>query len=349
MIPGVAPPSAAGKDLHWLLRYARHGQVQLDLRVPEANALKSCFTPAGWRLLCRSDRDHFIPILRNRRLCFDSLVHYTQTLVEHGFQVAPSPHLLGYLIQASYYFFDRMPEVPHSQDEMTLLRLATRHGAVARNHFQWVHEWQAADHACVSTRLTWFSVLRRANGWHVRQQLVVNRAKAGNRNADPEYGWHFACGTLAWRGFEISPLANDIDLWDEGQAMSSCLYRLRNLCKSARKPSRFFSVTKNGRRHATLELVRDPPHERMHGPDRIHGQWRLQDCRLSHNRLPSEDLVKMLIDFGWHYNNLSQRPGRAPRAARPTCTVRINPRKPNVPKPMSLPARSPLHYQEERL
>ena len=130
--------------------------------------------------------------------------------------------------------------------------------------------------------------------------------------------------------------------------MSSCLYRLRHLCKSARVPSRFFSVTKNGRRHATLELVRDPPHQRMHGPDRIQGQWRLQDCRLSHNRLPSEELVKLLIDFGWHYNNLSQRPGRAPRAARPTCTVRISPRNPNVPRPMSLPARSPPHCQEAR-
>ena len=43
---------------------------------------------------------------------------------------------------------------------------------------------------------------------------------------------------------------------------------------------------------------------------RFYGQWRLQDCRLSHNRLPPEDLVKKLSDFGWHYNVLSERPGR---------------------------------------
>lgn len=127
------------------------------------------------------------------------------------------------------------------------------------------------------------------------------------------------------------PLTNEIDLWDEGQAMSSCLYKLRYLCKEASVPSRFFSIRKNGRRYATLELVCDLPAKGMRGPDRLYGRWRLQDCRLSHNRIPSEALVKMLIDFGWQYNLLSQRPGRAavpaqaigvsqPRLTRPTGT-----------------------------
>ena len=34
-------PSAAGKGLHWLLRYARHCKVKLDPHPPEGNALKS--------------------------------------------------------------------------------------------------------------------------------------------------------------------------------------------------------------------------------------------------------------------------------------------------------------------
>jgi hypothetical protein len=340
------PPAPAFKDLNWLLRYARHGQVKLNPHQPVANALRSRFTPAAWRVLCRSGREPFIPILRNLRLSFDSLMRYAQALVENGFQVAPSPELLGYLIQSSYYFFDRMPEIPCSQEEMTLLRLATRCGAVSRKQLQLVHEWVARDHGVVSTRMTWLSVLSRANEWHLRQQLVVNRARAVNSSDGPQNDWHFACASLAWRGFEITPLATAIDLWDEGQAMSSCLYQLRNLCNSAREPSRFFSVKKNGRRHATLELVRDPPHERLHGTDRIHGCWRLQDTRLSHNRLPSEDLVNLLTDFGWQYNILSQRPARAPKAARPSREVRIVPTRAEDTRRVGLPTRSMQHHQE---
>ena len=317
-------PVTASKDLHWLVRYARYNQnnnqIKLGMHQCEASALKNCFTAAAWRLLCRSDRLCFIPILRNRHLSFDSLVNYTQTLVEHGFQLAPDPKLLDYLIRSSYYHFDRMPQVPDSPDEMILLRLATRHKAVSVKDFQRVHEWVAPGRGSVSPRMAWHALLHRANDWHHRQQLIVNHVRANNNSSETKTGWHFACGELPWRGYAITPLANDIDLWDEGQAMSSCLYRLRNLCKVANEPSRFFSIRKNGHRYATLELVRDQPAARMQGPDRIHGRWRLQDCRLSNNRLPPDDLIKKLTDFGWHYNILSQRPGRAQTVARP-CPV----------------------------
>jgi hypothetical protein len=48
----------------------------------------------------------------------------------------------------------------------------------------------------------------------------------------------------------------------------------------------------------------------MKGADRVYGQWQLQDCRLSHNRVPPDELIKKLRDFCWHYNVLSQRPNR---------------------------------------
>ena len=312
-----APSVTAIKDLHWLLRYARYGQIKLNAGHSEALALKSCFTAAAWRLLCRSERASFVPILRNRQLSFDSLIHYTQKLVDNGFQVAPDPKLLDYLIVSSYYYFDRMPKVPDSNDEMTLLRLANRHGAVSCKDFQRVHEWVALGRGTVTTNMSWTAVLRRATHWHIREQLVIDHAKANKHDLEAQNGWHFACSELPWRGYEIAPLANDIDLWDEGQAMSSCLYRLRSLCGPVNTPSRYFSVKKNGHRFATLELVRDTPRSGMTGPDRIHGRWRLQDCRLSHNRLPSEELVKKLTDFGWHYNVLSQRPSRLPKPSLP--------------------------------
>jgi hypothetical protein len=146
--------AAAGTDLHWLLRYALRCQVKLDTHQHEANALQNCFTKAAWRLVCRSNRDSFIPILRNRQLGFDSLVKYSQTLIENGFQIAPNPDLLNYLIQSSYYFFDRSPSVPVSKTEMILLRLATRHGDVSTKDFQRVDEWVTPSRGSVTVRMS---------------------------------------------------------------------------------------------------------------------------------------------------------------------------------------------------
>ena len=317
LIANGSPTAVVGTDMSWLLCYARRCDVKLDPYQSQAAALKSCFSQAAWRLVCRSGKDCFIPILRNQRLSFESLLLYAETLVEHGFQVAPDPKLLDYLIQSSYYYFDRMPNVPSSKDEMTLLRLATRQGGVSRKDFQRVHKWVALGRGSVSTRMRWPAVLRRANDWHQRQQLVVSQAKASESSHEAETSWNFACTDLPWRGYAITPLTNNIDLWDEGQAMSSCLYRLRHLCDHAEALSRYFSVKKNGRRFATLELVREAPRGGMKGPDRIYGQWRLQDCRLSHNRLPPDELAKKLMDFGWHYNILSQRPNRSPGLLHP--------------------------------
>jgi hypothetical protein len=302
----LAPSAAAGKNLHWLLRYARRCQVKLDASELPANAIKSRFTPAAWRLLCRSSRDSFIPILRNRRLAFDSLVHYAQTLVEHGFQVAPNPEFLDYFIQSSYLFFDRMPGVPHKHNEMTLLRLVTRCGGVSRAQLRCVHQWLTWGQGSVTTRMTWRAVLRRADEWHQRQQVVVEQARTSCAGAEALKGWDFACGPVDWEGYDVIPLASNIDLWNEGQAMSSCLYKLRDLCKRATEPSRFFSVRKNGQRHATLELVRGKPYESRHGLGLMDGLWQLQDCRLSHNRLPSDALIETLSELAVHYSNLSE-------------------------------------------
>ena len=310
-----APPAAAGKRLDWLLRYARRCQVKLDFNEPPARAIKRQFTPAAWRLLCRSSRDSFIPILRNRRLAFDSLVHYAQRLVEHGFQTAPDPKFLDYFIQSSYLFFDRMPGVPHEADEMTLMRLATRCGGVSRAQLRRVHEWLNWGQGSVTTRMAWRAVLRRADEWHRRQQAVVEQARANHTSAQTLPGWNFACGPAAWEGYNIIPLVSDVDLWDEGQAMSNCLYKIRRFCNKSSEPSRFFSVRRNGLRCATLELVQGKPCESRHGLGLMDGLWQLQDCRLSHNRLPPEALLELLTGFARHY---SEQAGASPSADRNT-------------------------------
>jgi hypothetical protein len=298
------PSEAAGK-MHWLLRYARRCQLKGEASELTAHAIKRRFTPAAWRLLCRSSRESFIPILRNQRLAFDSLVRYAQSLVENGFQVAPNPEFLDYFIQSSYLFFDRKPSVPHKQCEMTLLRLATRCGGVSREPLRRVEEWLNWGQGSVTAHMTWRAVLRRADEWHRRQQAVVEQARANHASAQVPQGWDFVCGPLNWEGYDIIPLVNDIDLWDEGQAMSSCLYKIRRFCSKSSEPSRFFSVRKNGLRCATLELVRGRPYKSRHGLGLMDGPWYLQDCRLSHNRLPPEDLLKRLTDFARYYSDLA--------------------------------------------
>ena len=305
----LAPPTAAGKRLDWLLRYARRCQIKKDASELTAQAIKSRFTPAAWRLLCRSSRRSFIPILRNQRLAFDSLVHYAQRLVEHGFQTVPDPELLDYFIQSSYLFFDRMPGVPHEADEMILLRLATRCGGVSRAQLRRVHEWLNWGQGSVTTRMTWRAVLRRADEWHRRQQAVVEQARANPASAQALPGWDFACGPVAWAGYDIIPLTSHIELWDEGEAMSSCLYKIRRFCSKSSEPSRFFSVRRSGLRCATLELVllKSSKSRHGHGLGRMNGLWQLQDCRLSHNRLPPDEMVELLDAFGRHYDTLAQR------------------------------------------
>ena len=316
----LAPSPAAGKNLHWLLRYARRCQLKGGASELTAHAIRGRFTPAAWRVLCRSSRESFIPILRNRRLAFDSLIHYAQSLVEHGFQAAPEPELLGYFIQSSYLFFDRMPGVPNKADEMTLLRLATRCGGVSRAQLRRVGEWLDWGQGSVTTHMTWRAVLRRADEWYRRQQAVIEQARTSRTSAQAPQSWDFACGPVAWEGYDIIPLASEIELWDEGHAMSSCLYKLRALCKRSTEPSRFFSVRKNGLRCATLELVQRKPCESRHRPGRMDGAWQLQDCRLSHNRLPPEALLELLTGFARHY---SEQAGTNPSAGCGTSQVAL--------------------------
>jgi len=330
MTPIQNSSPAAANPLHWLLRYARHSRIMSDPGALDAHAIKRCFTPPAWRLVCRSSRKSFLPLLRNRHLAFDSLVHYARRLAESGFQVAPNPALLEYFIQSSYYFFDRMPSVPHEPDEMALLRLATRSSAggsaVSRAQLRRVDEWVNWGSGAVSTRMAWRAVLRRADQWHQRQRVAVEHARGRAAGAGVPAGWTFACGPVAWQGYEIVPLVNSIDLWDEGQAMSSCLYRLRGLCQATSTPSRFFSVRKNGRGHATLELTETRPDAGLDTPagraglDKPGARWRLQDCRLSHNRLPPEALLELLTGFARHY---SDQAGASPAVDPGTAQVAV--------------------------
>ena len=68
-----------------------------------------------------------------------------------------------------------------------------------------------------------YDVARCADEWHRRQQAVVEQARANRASARALSSWDFACGPVAWEGYDIIPLSSETELWDEGQAMSSCV------------------------------------------------------------------------------------------------------------------------------
>lgn len=134
------PPPTSISDTAWLLRYAAHCQLVLDPALQPEQALRQCFG-SSWKLLCRSGRDPFLPILRNRQLSFQDLALYAKALVDGGWQEAPDPRLLGQLIQQSYEYFDSGPAVPVARKDMLLMRLAGRQGKVVQRDFLLVTRW----------------------------------------------------------------------------------------------------------------------------------------------------------------------------------------------------------------
>lgn len=291
-------------SMRWVLRYAFYCGVQVFDSNPlnSDQAIKKMFTPAAWRLLCRSSRDDFNPILRHRGLKFDALVLYAERLIEHGWQEAPPGHLLAYLIDQSYLFFDQPARVPRHHSDFMLMRIACREAKVTRHDYAMVTDWQDQSASPVTIRMRWTNLVRRAQLWRQQTEITLRQL--------PVINWHFYCKATAWRGYVIEPLQTPLALWHEGNAMGSCLFKLRRECGRSGR-SRFFAVRHDGCQFATLELALSAVNEDSQGHDRLYGRWLLKDCRLAYNKLPPLTLINSMSIFAWQYTLWSRRPGRA--------------------------------------
>lgn len=288
-----------GSSVAWLTRFARYkGIGALEGPRPELS-LKPLFSQAGWRVVCRSPRTAFCPILRNPLLGFADLIRYVQVLADHGFRVAPPGKVLGVFVAPSSLSLDELPEVPTTPEDMAVLRLASQKGRIRRNQLHGIRQWLQAGHK-IAPRMNLDAVFRRVSIWQAQQRarLLAQACTAS---------WPFACDSTPWFGLEIVPMSTALDLWEDGQAMSTCLYSLRAECDSD-TATRFFSVRKGGRRHATLELIWS------YQPTACNpgGTYRIRDCRLSANRLPSLELVNLLTLFAAHYSLLVASNGLSP-------------------------------------
>ncbi len=295
------------KDLSWLLRYADHCRVAVD-PVDPIQSVRLHFTKAAWRVLCRSERDDFLPILENRSLSFRDLRAYCQALVEFGWVKAPAKSLLSFVIRESYLYYDREPCVPTEQEKFVFMRLAEQAEAITTKELALVRHWQTHLHMQLKPQMKWSRLVARAKLWRQRERVRLEQAN--------EQTWHFYSRAMPWRGYEIVPLDTPLALFDEAVAMGTCLYTLRYLCCRDSQASRFFSLRKDGKRVATFELTLCYPLVGFKGWDLRYGRWTLQDSRLSFNRLASKELTNDVVAFASMYNIWSKRPARQPECNR---------------------------------
>lgn len=293
--------------MDWLLRYALYCGAELDPHISQDQALRLHFSVAAWRLICRSERQSFLPILRHRSLNFSDLAEYAQTLVDRGWKIAPPGPLLAFFIDQSYLYFNRAVSAPTTDAEFNFLWVAGREPEIARGDLALVHNWADLTQAEIERHHRWRALVRKARAWKAAQSISI-------RHQDGPQ-WHFFCHSLSWRGYELVPLRNPRDLWDEGLAMSNCLYKLRRECVPD-GGSRYFSVRRFGRRVATLELMYHSSDKQMSGQDACFGRWEVLDCRSAYNQIPETALLDSLRVFAWQYTLWSRRPARArPRSA----------------------------------
>lgn len=300
----LAKPSQSAllNDLRWLARYAEHCGFYTSQSISMLHALRTAFGPAAWRIVCRSPKDCFLPILRNRELTIHSLIAYCKRLVERSFVQAPKPILLAYYVRQRRLYFDRPCRIPQETD-YDLIRVANRAPYLRLSDIALVANWAHQSNTAILPNHRWSSLVMRARKHNEQERIYLSSSRK-----EP---WHFFCHATPWRGYHIEPIADVLQLWREGLRHGNCLYNLRYIC-SASKPSRFFAVSKAGQPVATLELAWRPPEEDFIGMDRVWGRWELQDLRLSYNRLPEDPMVSAMQAFAAMYNTWAMRPRRMP-------------------------------------
>jgi len=306
----VVKPTASLVNLDWLVRYARHCGLPLGNPGAEIKTLRDAFGAPAWRILCRSPRSAFLPILRNRELSIHSLIKYCQHLAERSFVQAPQAILLSFFINQRRHFHDRPCRVPES-DDYDLIRIANRESCLRVRDIAIVANWAHQTGAWIRTAHTWSTLVLRARQYFERQRVELE-----SQALEP---WHFFCSIVSWRGLTITPITSPLDLWQEGQRHGTCLFKLRH-DYTALKPSRFFAICRGPKALATLELAWRPPEQGDRGMDWVWGHWFLQDLRLSFNRLADESLLEDMTAFAKQYNIWAKRPGRqVPEVQAETC------------------------------
>lgn len=298
----LQPTSSALQNLQWLIRYARRSGVEFHGQGDPYRMLRYMFSNGAWRVLCRSNKRDFLPILRNRELALDSLVRYCEELAERRFLTAPAAKILEFFVVQRRLYFNQPCHIPQF-DDYDLIRVASRAKSVKVSDLASVSSWADQTSATITVKHRWTTLVTRATR-HWQQHAV----QLAQQQQEP---WYFFCRGVPWRGYQIEPITQPSDLLQEGWKQGNCLYKLRFECEALR-PSRFFSIMRKGCRVATLELSWRPPDRSDCGMNLVLGAWEVRDLRRSYNRLPDDAMLTSMNGFAWQYNLWAKRPGRMP-------------------------------------
>ena len=246
----------------------------LRLGPPFFDAVRALFLAAGmsaqgWRFLIKQDNaalrfvlDFFPPsagILRD--FCrFINLL--ASALQSEPLQVARCQAAL----RGVERILDRTrgrPDPTREENARIFLRAIMRTGLPAEDEANLIHDAQDVSdfvyvHPAVLKGATWRSLRRRSDAWHRALLITVDRSK--------DVRWPALLPQYRTGSFLAVELDSGFLLAEEGLEQRHCIGTYVNACSSG--ASRVFSLRRNNRRTATIELQR--------GPD---GAWRLVQIR----------------------------------------------------------------------
>lgn len=217
-------------------------------------------TAAGWKLLCRWSRMLFRPVNRPNgqlQIAFDDLIAYVR-LLQRAHWSLPMPYWLVRALFARHWYND---ELDVAELPLGLVRGAidqARHvlplgglDAFIEHEFTPVLGWIARAQPMFDRnqqRAPWRWFHARYLQWCEKERQRITRID-----------WAHGIDGLRWRRFDVVPLRDSVALWQDGEAMRSCLSTYVSDCAGRRYI--VYSVRAGGRprpvAHIGLHLGED--------------------------------------------------------------------------------------------
>ncbi len=194
---------------------------------------QSGVTTAGWKLLCRWSRALFRPVDRPNatlQVAWDDLLAYVR-LLQRAQWTAPMPHWVVRALFARHWYND---ELDVSELPLGLVRGAI--GQVQRG--MPLGELDAFIEHQFTPVLGWiarakpvFDRNQQRAPWRWFHARYLEWAEA-ERQRREKFDWTHGIDGLRWRRFDVVPLRDSAALWQEGEAMRTCLSTYANDCRN---------------------------------------------------------------------------------------------------------------------
>ena len=140
------------------------------------------------------------------------------------------------------------------------------------------------------TATTWGGLIKASDRWHRQLRLTPKTVQWNNilRTQDSLYRvWDSAVGEYTHEAYTVTPLLSEYDLYQESTRMDHCVIGYGDDCASGN--SRIFSITKEGRNLATVELAKRT------------GRWKAAQVRGQYNHPVNQETQNVAQDLAKRY------------------------------------------------